>query len=75
MLNSSYVISSPSDCQNPEAFNKPMIEGNILVCGYSYNFAYGAASVVHMWFVCGASYVMPMVCLVLCLWVLCVAAR
>lgn len=45
MLNSSYVISSPSDCQNPAAFNKTMIEGNILVCGYSYNFAYGAASV------------------------------
>lgn len=48
MINFSYVISSPFYYQKPEAFNKTMIQGNILVCGYSYNFAYGVASVRHL---------------------------
>lgn len=48
MLNYSYVISISSHCQNPEFFNKTMIQGNILVWGYSYKFAYGATSVRYL---------------------------
>lgn len=36
---------SPSDCQRPELLNKNLVEGNILLCGYSFNFVSGTASV------------------------------
>eukprot|EP00252_Welwitschia_mirabilis_P018057 TRINITY_DN40229_c0_g1_i1.p1 TRINITY_DN40229_c0_g1~~TRINITY_DN40229_c0_g1_i1.p1 ORF type:complete len:800 (+),score=173.85 TRINITY_DN40229_c0_g1_i1:223-2622(+) len=45
LLNDSEVLYSPSDCQSSDAFNKSLIQGNILVCGYSYNFVYGSASI------------------------------
>lgn len=36
---------SPSDCQRPEVLNKNLVEGNILLCGYSFNFVAGSASI------------------------------
>ncbi|GAB2291439.1 hypothetical protein Dimus_025694 [Dionaea muscipula] len=36
---------SPSDCQRPEVLNKNMVRGNILLCGYSFNFVVGTASI------------------------------
>lgn len=45
MLDSSNFKYSPSDCQSPEVLNKKMVEGNILLCGYSFNFIMGSASV------------------------------
>ena len=36
---------SPSDCQRPELLNKNLVEGNILLCGYSFNFVVGTASI------------------------------
>lgn len=36
---------SPSDCQRPEVLNKNLVEGNILLCGYSFNFVVGTASI------------------------------
>uniref|UniRef100_A0A0C9S508 TSA: Wollemia nobilis Ref_Wollemi_Transcript_22002_2984 transcribed RNA sequence n=1 Tax=Wollemia nobilis TaxID=56998 RepID=A0A0C9S508_9CONI len=45
MLNTSDILFSPSDCQTSEVLNKDLIEGNLLVCGYSYNFVFGGASV------------------------------
>ena len=36
---------SPTDCQRPELLNKNLVEGNILLCGYSFNFVVGTASV------------------------------
>ncbi|KAM6554160.1 hypothetical protein CsatB_014922 [Cannabis sativa] len=44
LLDSSVMKYSPSDCQRPEVLNKKLIEGNILLCGYSFNFAVGTAS-------------------------------
>lgn len=45
MLDSSVIKFSPTDCQRPEVLNKNMIKGNILLCGYSFNFVIGSASV------------------------------
>lgn len=45
LLDSSVTKYSPSDCQRTEVFNKKLIEGNILLCGYSFNFVVGTASV------------------------------
>ncbi|KAL4564174.1 hypothetical protein LXL04_028227 [Taraxacum kok-saghyz] len=36
--------SSTSDCQRPEVLNKNLVKGNILLCGYSFNFVIGTAS-------------------------------
>lgn len=45
MLDSSVLKYSPSDCQTPDVLNKNMVEGKILLCGYSFNFIVGSASV------------------------------
>ncbi|KAH9306825.1 hypothetical protein KI387_011229, partial [Taxus chinensis] len=45
MLNTSDIMFNPFDCQRPEFLNKTLIQGNILVCGYSYNFVFGGACV------------------------------
>lgn len=45
LLDSSVMKFSPSDCQRPEVLNKHMVEGNILLCGYSFNFVVGSASI------------------------------
>ncbi|GMH03150.1 hypothetical protein Nepgr_004989 [Nepenthes gracilis] len=45
LLDSSSMRYSPSDCQRPEVLNKNMVEGNILLCGYSFNFVVGSASI------------------------------
>ncbi|XP_061364576.1 subtilisin-like protease SBT2.5 isoform X2 [Gastrolobium bilobum] len=36
---------SPTYCQKPEVLNKNLIEGNILLCGYSFNFVVGTSSI------------------------------
>lgn len=45
LLDSSVMKYSPSDCQRPEVLNRNLIEGNILLCGYSFNFVVGTASI------------------------------
>ncbi|XP_057429284.1 subtilisin-like protease SBT2.5 isoform X2 [Lotus japonicus] len=45
LLDSSVMKFSPTDCQRPEVLNKNLIKGNILLCGYSYNFVSGTASI------------------------------
>ncbi|XP_060172190.1 subtilisin-like protease SBT2.5 [Lycium barbarum] len=45
LLDSSVTKYSPADCQKPEALNKNLVEGNILLCGYSFNFVVGTASI------------------------------
>ncbi|TXG61045.1 hypothetical protein EZV62_012408 [Acer yangbiense] len=45
LLDSSVVKYSPTDCQRSELLNKNLVEGNILLCGYSFNFVVGTASV------------------------------
>ncbi|XP_076955934.1 subtilisin-like protease SBT2.6 [Bidens hawaiensis] len=45
VLDSSVMKFSPTDCQRPEVLNKNLIKGNILLCGYSFNFVIGTASV------------------------------
>lgn len=45
LLDSSVLKYSPLDCQRPELLNKNMVEGNILLCGYSFNFVSGTASI------------------------------
>ncbi|XP_052199696.1 subtilisin-like protease SBT2.5 [Diospyros lotus] len=45
LLDTSVMKYSPSDCQRPEVLNKHLVEGNILVCGYSFNFVVGSASI------------------------------
>ncbi|XP_024024148.1 subtilisin-like protease SBT2.5 [Morus notabilis] len=45
LLDSSITKYSPSDCQRPELLNKHLVEGNILLCGYSFNFVSGSASI------------------------------
>jgi len=44
LLDSSVMKYSPTDCQRPEVLNKKLIKGKILLCGYSYNFVVGTAS-------------------------------
>ncbi|XP_023757650.1 subtilisin-like protease SBT2.6 isoform X1 [Lactuca sativa] len=45
VLDSSVTKFSPTDCQRPELLNKNMVKGNILLCGYSFNFVIGSSSV------------------------------
>lgn len=45
LLDSSVIRFSPSDCQRPEVLNRRLVEGNILLCGYSFNFVVGTASI------------------------------
>uniref|UniRef100_A0A6N2N2K5 Uncharacterized protein n=1 Tax=Salix viminalis TaxID=40686 RepID=A0A6N2N2K5_SALVM len=45
LLDSSVMKYSPSDCQRPELLNKNLVEGHILLCGYSFNFVVGTASI------------------------------
>lgn len=45
LLDSSVTKYSPADCQRPEVLNKNLVEGNILLCGYSFNFVVGTASI------------------------------
>jgi hypothetical protein len=45
LLDSSVMKYSPSDCQRPEVLNKNLVEGNILLCGYSFTFVVGTASI------------------------------
>ncbi|KAF2309734.1 hypothetical protein GH714_004855 [Hevea brasiliensis] len=45
LLDSSVMKYSPSDCQRPELLNKNLVKGNILLCGYSFNFVAGTASI------------------------------
>ncbi|XP_010415086.1 PREDICTED: subtilisin-like protease SBT2.5 isoform X1 [Camelina sativa] len=45
LLDSSSSKYNPSDCQRPEVFNKKLVKGNILLCGYSFNFVVGTASI------------------------------
>lgn len=45
LLDSSVMKYSPSDCQRPEVLNKNLVQGNILLCGYSFNFVVGTASI------------------------------
>ncbi|XP_058753175.1 subtilisin-like protease SBT2.6 [Vicia villosa] len=45
LLDSSVMKYSPTDCQRPEVLNKNLIKGKILLCGYSYNFVVGTASI------------------------------
>lgn len=45
LLDSSVMRYSPSDCQKPEVLNKNLVQGNILLCGYSFNFVTGTASI------------------------------
>ncbi|CAM8898379.1 unnamed protein product [Rhodiola kirilowii] len=45
LLDSSASKYSPTDCQRPEVFNKNLVEGNILLCGYSFNFVVGTSSI------------------------------
>ncbi|GAU25335.1 hypothetical protein TSUD_375980 [Trifolium subterraneum] len=45
LLDSSVMKYSPTDCQRPELLNKNLIKGKILLCGYSFNFVVGTASI------------------------------
>lgn len=45
MLDSSAAKLSSSDCQRPEVLDRNKVKGNILVCGYSFNFILGTSSV------------------------------
>ncbi|XP_021893199.1 subtilisin-like protease SBT2.5 [Carica papaya] len=49
LLDSSVMKYSPSDCQRPEVFDKKLVEGKILLCGYSFNFVVGTASIKKVW--------------------------
>uniref|UniRef100_A0A7N0R8Y9 Uncharacterized protein n=1 Tax=Kalanchoe fedtschenkoi TaxID=63787 RepID=A0A7N0R8Y9_KALFE len=45
LLDSSATKHNPTDCQRSEVFNKNLVEGNILLCGYSFNFVVGTSSI------------------------------
>lgn len=45
VLDSSVDKYIPSDCQKPELLNKNLVQGNILLCGYSFNFVVGTSSI------------------------------
>lgn len=45
LLDSSVQKYSPTDCQRPEVLNKNLVQGNILLCGYSFNFVSGTSSI------------------------------
>jgi hypothetical protein len=37
-------LSSPSDCQDPTILDASLLQGKILICTYSFDFAFGSAS-------------------------------
>ncbi|PKA65807.1 Subtilisin-like protease [Apostasia shenzhenica] len=45
LLDPSVMKYNPLDCQRPELLNKNLVEEKILLCGYSYNFVSGTASI------------------------------
>ncbi|CAN6452701.1 unnamed protein product [Victoria cruziana] len=45
MVNTSQSLYDSSDCQKPEVLNRKMVEGRILLCGYSINFLMGNSSI------------------------------
>lgn len=45
LLDSSVLKFNPTDCQRPELLNKNLVKGKILLCGYSFNFVSGTASI------------------------------
>ncbi|KAJ8751057.1 hypothetical protein K2173_016238 [Erythroxylum novogranatense] len=45
LLDASLMKHSSTDCQRPEVLNRNLVEGNVLLCGYSFNFVVGSASV------------------------------
>lgn len=45
LIDSSVMKYSPSDCQKPEVLNKRLVEGKVLLCGYSFSFVVGTASI------------------------------
>ncbi|KAK4755711.1 hypothetical protein SAY87_009468 [Trapa incisa] len=45
LLDSSASRFNPTDCQRPELLNKNLVKGKILLCGYSFNFVSGTASI------------------------------
>ncbi|KAL1568171.1 subtilisin-like protease SBT2.6 [Salvia divinorum] len=45
LLDSSVAKYNPADCQRPDVLNKNLVKGNILLCGYSFNFVLGTASI------------------------------
>ncbi|KAK4760169.1 hypothetical protein SAY87_023300 [Trapa incisa] len=45
LLDSSVSRFNPTDCQRPELLNKNLVKGKILLCGYSFNFVSGTASI------------------------------
>jgi hypothetical protein len=45
LLGSSATKYSALDCQRPELLNKRKVQGKILLCGYSYNYIAGTASI------------------------------
>ncbi|KAL5974159.1 hypothetical protein ACLOJK_030822 [Asimina triloba] len=45
MLDAADAKYSPYDCQTPEVLNRNKVEGNILLCGYSFNFIVGNACI------------------------------
>jgi hypothetical protein len=45
LLGSSATKYSALDCQRPELLNKNKVQGRILLCGYSFNYISGTASI------------------------------
>ena len=45
LLGSSATKYSALDCQRPELLNKRKVQGKILLCGYSFNYISGTASI------------------------------
>ncbi|XP_031501310.1 subtilisin-like protease SBT2.5 [Nymphaea colorata] len=45
MVNPSESLYGPSDCQKAEVLDRKMVEGRILLCGYSINFVMGNSSI------------------------------
>ncbi|KAL2928833.1 Subtilisin-like protease SBT2.5 [Bienertia sinuspersici] len=45
LLDTSAMRFSPSDCQRPEVLNRKLVEGKVLLCGYSFNFVVGTSSI------------------------------
>lgn len=44
LVDSSVTRYSPADCQRPELLKKKLVEGKIILCGYSFSFISGSAS-------------------------------
>ncbi|KAJ7269441.1 hypothetical protein O6H91_Y398200 [Diphasiastrum complanatum] len=39
------LFFSPNDCQDPTLFDKKIVQGNILICTYSFSFIFGGATI------------------------------